>query len=142
MTDIAFNTPIVPGGGVTLKAAGLVATTAANATPIRLGKGSYVAVIKWTACEIADNNELYVITFEADTKAADGTYKVLTAPVAFGATEVLASAGDTPATGTVKVAFDMPQDADIRDKWYVSGTVATGMNAVITIHPVSSLGLL
>lgn len=141
MADIAFQTAQpTPNGGVSLKAAGLIAASAANATPVRLGAGSYFAEIKWTACEIASNDELYVITLEADSKATNGTYKVLTALAAFGATEVLASAGDTPATGTIRIGFDMKQDADIRDSWFVSGTVATGMNATIKIFPVPLLG--
>lgn len=139
MSDISFVTQNVGNGGVVLKAAGLVATTGANATPLTLKKGAYTFVITTTAVEIDTNDELYVLAFEANTVALSSTWKTMGLPMVLGCTEKMASIGDSPAAGVYKVTLDMPTDFQVRDKMFVSGTAGTGINYSVKVYPASNI---
>jgi len=51
---------------------------------------------------------------------------------------VVASSGDATATGSVKFAIDTGYDGfEIREKHWISGTVATGFNYTVKVIPGS-----
>lgn len=127
-------------GGVSLKAAGLIAADTAS-TGAFLGRGWHLARIAWTACEIATGDELYNVQFQADTKAAEGTYGTDLVNVSFGGSAVpLGGAAATAATGEQWVGFFNPNDNQVRVNTWVNGTIATGFNFTVDAYPINVIG--
>lgn len=125
-------------GGVALKAAGLVAADTAE-TGVFLGRGWHAIRIAWTACEVATGDELYNVTFQANTQAS-ATYQDLQAGVAFGAATALGGAAATAATGEMWTAIFNPLDNLVRVNTFVGGTIATGMNFTVDAYPINVIG--
>jgi len=123
-------------GGVTLKAAGLIAADN-SATAVYLGKGNYRLVITWTACEVATGDEFYNIVIEGDRRDAAATYYKVGALGCYGAAN---ATGDTvtPESGSFEVGMLNPLDNNVRVRTYVNGTVATGMNFAVVAYPINS----
>jgi hypothetical protein len=138
MAAIVINTPVAPIGGVALKAAGLVAATTAE-TAVLLDGGAFAVQIDWTAAEIASADELYIITVEANTRAATTTWTEIGGFRALGATAKTASSGDANATGSIRQGFYNPKDYQVRIKTWVSGTIATGLNFSAKAFPIKDL---
>jgi hypothetical protein len=138
MSDVALSTPVAAIGGIALKAAGLIATTTAH-TEVDVGHGGFVIQADWTAVESASNDELFVGVIEANSEAADSTWKTIGFLFALGATEVLASMGDAPAAGSIRAAYFNPYDYKIRIKTFVSGTVGSGINFAAKLYPMKDL---
>lgn len=122
--------------GQTLKAAALVAATTAE-TGVTLGRGWFIVRVLATAVEIASNDELYIIDLEANTVAADTTWKSIAPSMAMGATEMVASAGDALGTEDIVFAVFNPYDYQVRVKTWVSGTIATGANFSVAAYPMN-----
>lgn len=131
-------TPLSMPGAIALKAAGLVAASAAG-TALRVGHGAFDAYLAWTACETDTGNELYVVTLEANSLAATGTWTQIGVLFVGGHNSANGGLGTTAATGAVKQGFINPYDYQIRHHTYVAGTVATGFNFNIDIHPLENL---
>lgn len=125
-------------GGIELKAAGLIAASA-NQTAVEVGKCAFTIRLAWTAAEIASNDELYLIFVEANTEAATTTWTRLGIVAALGATEVLATSGDSAATGEIIASFRNPYDYQIRLATYVSGAIATGLNYSAKLFPQNNV---
>lgn len=125
-------------GGVSLKAAGLIAADTDH-TAAFLGRGWSAIRIAWTAAEVASTDELYNVVFQADTKAAEGTYIDLQVGVAFGDSVALGGAVDTAATGEMWLAIFNPYDNNVRARTFVAGTIATGFNCTIDAYPMPHL---
>ena len=138
MSDIVIQSLTTLMGGTVLKAAGLVAATAGH-TAVTLGHGKFTIQLDWTACEIASNDELYIITVEANTLAATSTWTKIGDLLTIGATEVVASSGDGLAAGSVRASFENTKNYQIRIKTWVSGTVATGINYAASAFPADAL---
>jgi hypothetical protein len=126
-------------GGVSLKAAGLIAADTDH-TAAFLGRGWHAIRIAWTAAEVASTDELYNVVFQADTKAAVATYIDLQAGVAFGDSVALGGAVDTAATGETWIAIFNPYDNNVRAQTFVAGTIATGFNCTIDAYPLNVIG--
>lgn len=126
--------PISMPGALSLKAAGLVAASAFG-TALRVGHGTFEAILTWTACETDTGNELYVVILEANSLAAPTVWNQIGALFVGGHTGADAGLGTTAATGAIKQAFLNPYDYQIRYHIYVAGTVATGFNFAIDVHP-------
>lgn len=140
MANIAINTPVAGIGGLALKAAGLVASTTAE-TGVAVGRGVFEIQIDWTACEIASGDELYIITVEANTKAATSTWTEIGGFRPLGATAKVSSSGDATAAGSIRQAFNNPGDYQIRVKCWVSGSIASGINYSAKLYNIKSLAL-
>lgn len=140
MALITFAPQNIGNGGRVLKAAGLVESTAANATPVEVGKGAIEFVVTVSALEIASNDELYVLAFECNTKAAPTVWKTMGLPLVLGCEEKMALIGDS-VTGTFKVTLDNPGDYQVRDKVFISGTIAGGggINYAVKMYPPASV---
>jgi hypothetical protein len=117
-----------------LKAAGLVATSAAVATIVDLGAGEVNGdiVIDVTACEVASGDEIYTIFAQVSSSAtfASDTYNLAGIPLG----DAAALIGDTD---MVEGRYILPFNNLIVDgtpKRYlrlytlVAGTIATGIN--------------
>jgi len=138
-----------------LKDAGAIATTAAttvggNAAYIDLGsakyfKGKLIADI--TACEVADNNELYTLQLQGSTTSAFSSVYVL-AERKLGALEVTGNLVDTAPVGRHALHFDNVAHTSgttdaaqpvryIRLRTVVAGTVATGINYTAYVVPAN-----
>lgn len=126
-------------GAQTMKAAALVAADADH-TAIEVGTASFAIRMPWTACEIASNDELYVVKLKANTRAADTTWVEIGTIFVGGATEVTGGSGDTAATGEVWAGFRNPYDYQVRASTYVNGTIATGINFGLELYPIEALG--
>lgn len=124
-------------GGVTLKAAGLVAADKSE-TAVTIGKGKYRIVLATTAVEIADNDELYVVELEANTLNATSTYYTIATLAVLGALEVTGRDTDSSAAETYEIIVDNPYDYQVRVRTYVNGTVATGVNFSVVAYPLMS----
>lgn len=131
-------TPVEPMGGLTLKAAGLIAADN-NASGVLLGHADFAAYLAWTAAEIASNDELYVVVLEANTRADTSTWTQIGVLGVFGATEVIGGITDTANSGAVKQAFHNPYDYQLRVSTYVNGTIATGFNFSVKAFPLEAL---
>lgn len=144
MPDITYPTRVAGVGGVSLKAAGLIAATTAH-TAVDIGTGPFSVMATVTACEVASNDELYILAVEANTIAAPTVWANIGVFAAFGATEKLASMGDTPEATTFgwKAAFHNPYDYQVRLKTWVSGTIAGGggINFKADLFPIDSLSV-
>lgn len=125
-------------GGVALKAAGLVAADTAE-TGVFVGRGWLAIRIAWTAAEVASTDELYNVTFQANTAAATSTWIDLQAGCVFGDSVALGGAVDTAATGEVWFAIFNPYDHQVRVNTFVAGTIATGMNFSVDAYPLTHL---
>jgi hypothetical protein len=142
MAEIVINTPKAAIGGIVLKAAGLIATTTAG-TGALLDGGMFSAQVDWTAIDIDGNNELYIITMEANTRAAPTVWTEIGGFRPLGATEVVASSGDVTATGSIRQGFWNPYDYQVRYKVWVSGAgVSAGLNFAIKAYPIEDLGVI
>ncbi len=125
-------------GGVTLKAAGLIAADT-NSTAVFLGKGKFRVVTTWTACEVGDGDELYHICLDADTLAAAATYyEIATIAVLGAATPTGRDAADTDGDGSKEIIVDNPYDSNVRVRTCVNGTVSTGCNFSVIAYPLGS----
>lgn len=138
MADIVIQSLDTLQGGTALKAAGLVAATAAG-TGIQMGHGWFTVQMDWTAAEIASNDEFYKVTIEANTLAATTTWTEIGVLAVLAATEVNASSGDATATGSIRAAFFNTKNYQVRVKTWVSGTIATGINYSASAYPIGSL---
>ena len=140
MSDIVNNTPTAGIGAVSLKAAGLIATTTAH-LEVEVNKCSFAVQMDWTACEIATGDEVYVVCMEANTRAAPTVWTTIGHLAALGATAHLGGMGDATATGSIRAGFSNPYDYQVRAKTWVSGSIATGINSVIKLYDIQSLGI-
>jgi hypothetical protein len=131
-------TPDTMAGAIPLKAAGLIAATTAHLEVVQ-GHGPFCVRAALTACEIASNDEFYKVVVEANTLAAPTTWTEIGVLGVFGATEVMATSGDSSATAAVKAGFMNPYDYEVRLKTYVSGTIATGINFAADLFPIENL---
>ncbi len=91
--------------------------------------------------ENASNDELYIVAVEANTLAAPTVWATIGILGIFGATEVMASMGDSPAATafSIKAGFKNYAGYQVRLKTWVSGTVATGINFGAKFYPVGDL---
>ena len=115
-----------------LKAAGLVATTTTESTILNLGDGlvdGYL-VLDVSACEVASNDEIYLVCLEGSTVAAMTSGSVTLAQIELGNATAPADADTT--TGRFVVPFRNEQNGVlfpyVRIYTEVAGTVATGIN--------------
>lgn len=115
-----------------LKAAGLVATTTTESTILNLGDGlvdGYL-VLDVSACEVASNDEIYLICLEGSTVAAMTSASVTLAQIELGNATAPADADTT--TGRFVVPFRNEQNGVlypyVRIYTEVAGAVATGIN--------------
>lgn len=115
-----------------LKAAGLVAASAAGSTILDLGDGLMDAdlVIDITALEVATGDELYTVSVEGSAVAAMTSGSVTLAEKSFG--NVAAPADADTAVGRHIVPFRNELNGTlyryIRLYTTVAGTIATGIN--------------
>ncbi len=112
-------------GGIVLRASAAATETGAS-TEVTVGKSAVDVLFQWAVTDIDGNNELYCLTVEGNTKDDESTWNVL-GMWCLGATEVLASMGDAPATG--KKMIGVKADHQIRVKHWISGA---GVGAGIT----------
>ena len=120
--------------GITIKAAGLIAADTESAA-VFVGRGLVLYNFVWTACEIATGDEFYNMQLQFNTAAATSTW--LDGPnIAFGASSLLGGAAATSATGDFVIAVFNPGDHQVRVNNWVTGTIATGINCVVTAYPV------
>jgi hypothetical protein len=124
-------------GAYTLKSAALIAADTTG-TSYELGKGKFRVVVTWTACEVDNNNELYNIVLEANTRAATSTYYKIGALGAYGAAEVTGDTADTATSGAYECIIDNPYDYQVRYRVYVNGTMTNGMNFSVIAYPVAT----
>lgn len=119
-------------GALVLKAAGLVATSAAGSTIIDLGDGFMEAdlVIDITALEVATGDEIYTIALEGSSVAAMTSASVTLAEKQFG--NVPAPADADTATGRHVVSVRNELNGTlyryVRIYTTVAGNIATGIN--------------
>jgi hypothetical protein len=124
-------------GGTTLKAAALVATDTAS-TAVYLGKGKFRVVTTWTACEIDNNDELYHVTLEANTRAVTGTWYEIACLAVLGDSVATGRGTDEASTGSKQIIVDNPYDYQVRVNTLVNGTVSTGCNFSVIAYPLGS----
>lgn len=126
-------------GGISLKAAGLVAADTAH-TGVLIGRAQFLVQMDWTACEIATGDELYIITVEAEDSA--GVYTRIGVLNILGAAAVVGGEGDAPATGSVRGSFANPYykagGSNVRLHTWVNGTIATGLNYSASLFPIEN----
>lgn len=117
---------------LSLKAAGLVATTTTETTIVDLGAGIVdgFLVLDVSAVEVADGSEIYLICLEGSNVAAMTSGSVTLAQIEMGNASAPADA-DT-ATGRFAIPFRNEQNGTVyryvRIYTEVAGTVATGIN--------------
>ena len=145
-------------GGLDLKTAGLVAADASGAsltggiayvdlTGAANAYAKFAVVIDWTACEVADGNEVYDVQIFGCAATNFTTDYILTSRK-FGDTSVTFQGVDTPPSGRAvlfgdNVAHTSATDGNsvealryVRVTVDVAGTIATGMNFTATIVPM------
>lgn len=117
---------------LSLKDAGLVATTTTEATIVDLGSGlvdGYL-VLDVTACEVASTDEIYLVCLEGSNVAAMTSGSVCLASIEMG--NATAPADADTGTGRFVVPFRNEQNGTIyryvRIYTEVAGTIATGIN--------------
>ena len=120
-----------------LKAAGLVASTTTESTILDLGAGlvdGYL-VLDVSACEVASNDEIYLVCLEGSNVAAMSSGSVTLAQIELG--NATAPADADTGTGRFVVPFRNEQNGTIyryaRIYTEVAGTIATGINFVAFI---------
>lgn len=117
---------------LSLKDAGLVATTTTEATILDLGPGIVdgFLVLDVSAVEVASTDEIYLICLEGSTVAAMTSGSVTLAQIEMGNSTAPADA-DT-STGRFAIPFRNEQNGTVyryvRIYTEVAGTVATGIN--------------
>ena len=117
---------------LSLKAAGLIASTTTGSTIIDLGAGLVdgFLVLDVSAVEVADNNEIYLVCLEGSTVAGMASGSVTLAQIEMG--NATAPADADTSTGRFAVPFRNEQNGVIyryvRLYTEVAGTVATGIN--------------
>lgn len=117
---------------LSLKAAGLVATTAAESTIVDLGDGLVdgFLVLDVSAVEVASTDEIYNVALEGSNVAAMTSGSVTLATIEMG--NATAPADADTATGRFVVPFRNEQNGTIyryvRIHTTVAGTIATGIN--------------
>lgn len=117
---------------LSLKAAGLVASTTTESTILDLGDGFVCGalVIDVSAVEVASTDEIYLICLEGSTVAAMTSGSVTLAQIEMG--NATAPADADTGTGRFVVPFRNEQNGTIyryvRIYTEVAGTIATGIN--------------
>ena len=122
-----------------LKDAGLVAASAAAQVSsadkiLDIGTGGFegYVIIDWTACEVADGDELYTVEVQFSSSATFATDVWLGGAVRLGDSSVTFETVDTTATGRRVIPFSNEindtQFQYMRIYTRVAGTVATGVN--------------
>lgn len=117
---------------LSLKDAGLVASTTTETTILDLGSGIVdgFLVLDVSAVEVADGNEIYLVCLEGSNVAAMTSGSVCLAQIEMGNATAPADADTT--TGRYVVPFRNEQNGTIyryvRLYTEVAGTVATGIN--------------
>ena len=135
MANIVLVNPLTMIGGVPLRAAGLIAASAAE-TGVQIRSTQFTVYAAWTACEIDTGNEIYMVTVEGQNAA--GTWVNLGVLMVLGATAAIGE-GDAPATGSVKASFNNPYGGLVRIHTWVKGTIATGLNFSASAFPIANL---
>lgn len=125
-------------GAISLKAAGLVAADT-NHTGVMVRTAEFAVRMAWTACEIASNDEFYLVQVEANTAAATSTWTKIGVLFAGGAAAVIGGATATTATGEVTQGFRNPYGYQVRISTYVNGAIATGINYSADLFPIEAL---
>lgn len=117
---------------LSLKDAGLVASTTTEATILDLGAGlvdGYL-VLDVSACEVASTDEIYLVCLEGSTVAAMTSGSVTLAQIEMG--NATAPADADTSTGRFVVPFRNEQNGTtyryVRIYTEVAGTIATGIN--------------
>jgi hypothetical protein len=117
---------------LSLKAAGLIASTTTGSTIIDLGAGLVdgFLVLDVSAIEVASNDEIYLVCLEGSTVAGMATGSMTLAQIELG--NATAPADADTSTGRFAVPFRNEQNGVIyryvRLYTEVAGTVATGIN--------------
>lgn len=117
---------------LSLKAAGLIATTTTGSTILDLGAGIVdgFLVLDVSAVEVASNDEIYLVCLEGSNVAGMASGSVTLAQIEMGNSTAPADA-DT-ATGRFAIPFRNEQNGTVyryvRLYTEVAGTVATGIN--------------
>ena len=118
---------------LSLKSAGLVATTAAGSTILDIGEGfveGYI-VVDMSACEVATGDEIYTIALEGSNVAAMSSGSVCLAKKTFGN---LVAPMDAAVSTAGRYAIPFRNDESgtlyryVRTHTTVAGTIATGIN--------------
>jgi len=122
---------------ITLKAAGLVAADT-NETGVFLGRGFYVIRIVNSAVEIASNDEIYEMAIEASTTSGGSTWKKIGGYL-FSCLEANGGEGDSSEAEDVVIGVFNPYPGEVRVSTYVAGTIATGINSIVTAFPISEV---
>lgn len=122
---------------LSLKGAGLIASTTTGSTILDLGSGIVdgFLVLDVSAVEVASNDEIYLICLEGSTVAGMASGSVTLAQIEMG--NATAPADADTSTGRFAVPFRNEQNGIIyryvRLYTEVAGTVATGINFVAFI---------
>lgn len=124
-------------GGTTLKAAALIAVDTSS-TAVEIGKGKYRIVTTWTACEVDNNDELYVVAIEANTRAATSTWYEIGIAAVLGDSVATGRDTDQASTGSCEIIVDNQYDYQLRVRTYVNGTVGTGCNFSVVAYPLAT----
>jgi len=115
-----------------LKAAGLVAASAAGSVILDLGDGYMEAdlIIDISAMEVADGNEIYTIALEGSSVAAMTSLSVTLAEKTFGNNPAPADADTTVGRHLVPITNELNGTIYRYVRLYttVAGTIATGIN--------------
>ena len=122
-------------GGLELRASA-AAGADATADAVEIGKGKYRIVTTWTGCEVDDNDELYVITLEANTRYATSTWYEIGVLAVLGDSVATGRDTDNSSTGSVEIIVDNPYDYQVRVRTYVNGTITTGVTYSVTAYPL------
>ena len=122
-------------GGITLKAAGLVAADTSE-TGVFLGRGFFLIRIVNSAVEIASNDEIYNMAIEASTTSGGSTWKKI-GNYLFSCLEANGGEGDSSEAEDVAFGIFNPYAGEVRVSTYVAGTIATGINSIVTAFPVT-----
>lgn len=124
-------------GAVALKAAGLIAASAAE-TAVEVGKGKFRAVSNITAIETASGDEQYIGLIEANTRAATTTWYEIATLFARGASAATGRSGADVADEE-EIIVDNPYDYQVRVNTKVVGSVATGINYTVSAYRLLDL---
>lgn len=134
-----MSTNIAYDDSLSLKDAGLVATTTTEATILDLGDGlvdGYL-VIDVSAVEVASTDEIYLVCLEGSNVAAMSSGSVCLSQIEMG--NATAPADADTSTGRFIVPFRNEQNGTIyryvRIYTEVAGSVATGINFSAFIAP-------
>jgi len=117
-----------------LKAAGLVAASAASATILNVGDALFegVAVVDVTAIEVATTDELYTLIIQGSTSPTFASDIENLVSLNLGASAARPGGAKTSTTGRYEIEFMNEQNGVtypyIRIYTLVAGTIATGIN--------------